>query len=101
MGRKDRLNSSITKTEQVFRRIFPPKVADFVEFTTQYSHKHRLFKGYVKEIRESKRGIKIYVIGVTYCKPLPRWGKPDLVVVKGNQGIKILEHRWFKDEEKK
>lgn len=99
MLEKSKHNGRLSKEEQFWRVIFPPKIGDFVEFNTQYEHKHRRMKGYVESIVTNKNGIKCYGIRVTYCEPLPRWGKPTRVSIRGNQKIKIVESEWLSKDE--
>lgn len=92
-----RYNTQISKSEQVFRRLFPPKIGDFIEVKTQYRGKHRLFKGYIYAITNNFDGTKVYYIRVTYCFPIKNFWKPKNIWVKGNQRIKIIEHEWLKE----
>jgi len=90
--RKSKSNLKLSKTEQVFRVLFPPNIGDFVEFTVQHRQRHRTMQGYVKAIRTDKKGIKIYFINpVTFCTPRPRWGRPASQIVKGYWRLRKLD----------
>jgi len=90
--RKSKSNLKLSKTEQVFRELFPPNIGDFVEFVRQYGQKHRTMRGYVKAIRTDKRGVKIYFISpITFCVPKPRWGRPMTQIVKGYSRLRKLD----------